>query len=379
MPNLRPLSRLTSLKTNRIVTSPVTGARYKIDEVLGEGGFGRVYRAYELNRRSRPAEEVCLKTTTNQASWHRESYFGEIFRHSRRVIQLYDSFPLISGMPGRNTIMYCLVLELADGGTIDDYLARTGKPWSPARAKREIIALLKLLDQLHVGGATHRDITPSNIFVCGRGVLKLGDFGIARHRVSRRLVTMDAFNPEFVSRGFLEHSHRQWLAADDVFQMGQLLAMLILGDASEAVTLSMVKQLDCDDDLKAIIKKAIGPRSKRYADAYEMLEALEGKSDFSESPVDTLEGKTVVFSGPLSIKHFDAQIMVLQAGGSVASRVTRKVDVLVQGGRAYRNGRKKGQKLRSAQKLIEQGAQLHIIGEKEFRKLVRPPNGRSRA
>lgn len=376
MANLRPLSRLTTLKTNRIVTSPVTGARYKIGPVLGEGGFGRAYRAYEVNRRGRTIAEVCIKTTTNQASWHRESYFGELFRHSRRVIQLYDSFPLVSGKPGRNTIMYCLVLELAEGGTIDEYLERTGRPWSAARATREIVALLKLLDQLHVAGATHRDITPPNIFVCSRGNLKLGDFGIARHRVAGKLITLDAFNPDFVSQGFLEHGHRQWLASDDVFQMGQLLAMLILGDASESVSTAMVNQMDeCSTLLCNVIKKAIGPRSKRYADAYEMLQALEGRAEIAESSLESLEGKTVVFSGHLSIKQFDARIMVLQAGGSTASSVSSKVDVVVQGGRGtYRNGRK-GLKLRQAQKLIEQGAQIHIIGEKEFRRLLRPAQG----
>lgn len=379
MPRPRPLSRLTALRANRVVTSPVTGTRYKIGRVLGEGGFGRAYLAYELNRRGRPVEEVCLKTTTNQACWHRESYFGELFRHSRRVIQLYDSFPLMSGSASRSNIIYCLVLELAKGGTVADYFARTGKPWAPARATREIVALLKLLDQLHGGGATHRDITPTNIFVCNRGVLKLGDFGIARHHVRGKLITIDAFNPAFVTRGFLEQSHRQWLAVDDVFQMGQLLAMLLRGDAESPVTMNMVNQLECEPSLKSIIKKAIGPRSKRYADAYEMLLALVGDGEATTTPVHTLRGKTVAFSGQLSIKRFDAEIMVLQAGGAVAQNVTRKVDILVQGGRRRLKDGHQSAKVRQAKKLIEQGVDIHIMGEKEFRQLVRkkPPGPRS--
>jgi eukaryotic-like serine/threonine-protein kinase len=371
MPNPRPLSRLTALRTNRVLTSPVSGVRYKVGPVLGEGGFGRAYHAYELNRHGRPIEEVCLKTTTNQASWHRESYFGELFRHSRRVIQLYDSFPLVSGLSGRSSIMYCLVLELAKGGTVADHLARTGQPWPSARAKREIIGLLRLLDQLHGGGATHRDITPTNIFVCGGGVLKLGDFGIARHHVRGKLITIDAFNPAFVTRGFLEQSHRQWLAVDDVFQMGQLLAMLLRADAESPVNAAMVKRIDCDPALKAIIKKAIGPRSKRYSDAYEMLLALEGDGQVTTSPVHTLQGKVVTFAGQLSVKRFDAEIMVLQAGGTVSQNVSRKVDVLVQGGKRRVKDGHKSAKLRQAQKLIEQGRELHIIGEREFRQLAR--------
>lgn len=362
---------MTHLKTNRIVMNPVTGTRYKVGELLGEGGFGKAYRASELSRRGRVLEDLCLKTTNNQASWHREAYFGELFRHSRRVIQLYDSFPLASGSPGRSSLMYCLVLELAQGGTVADHLQRTGTGWPAGRAKREIIALLKLLDQLHGGGATHRDITPTNIFVCGRGILKLGDFGIARHQVPGKLITIDAFNPAFVTRGFIEQSHRQWIAADDVFQMGQLLAMLLRGDASSPVTAAAVNQLDCDHVLKGIIKKAIGPRGKRYTDAYAMLQALEGNGAEDKPAVGTLRGKTVAFSGTLAMKRFDAEIMVLQAGGEVSQRITRKVDVLVQGqNRAYR-GSHKGVKLRQAQRLIEQGARIHIIGEKEFSELAR--------
>lgn len=365
-------SKLTSLKMNRVISSPVSGNRYKIGELLGEGGFGRAYQAYQLSRRGRPVEEVCLKTTVDQASWHRESYFGELFRHSRRVIQLLDSFPIASPSSVRGQMVYCLVLELAEGGTIADYLRRTSKPWSEARAKREIIALLKTLDQLHAGGATHRDLTPMNVFVCGRGVLKLGDFGIARHQVAGKLITIDAFNPQFVSRGFIVQEHRRWLAADDMFQMGQLLGMLLRGDATARVTASMVNQLDCDPALKAIIKRAIGPRSKRYMDAYEMLQSLEGSGEALHSDVQTLQGQTVVFSGSLSIRRFDAEIMVLQVGGRVAENVSRKVDVVVQGGRSpqHKEGRL-GVKLQQAKRLIEQGHRIHIIGEREFRQLVR--------
>ncbi len=364
--------KLTLLKSHRLITSPGTGTRYKVGKVLGEGGFGRTYLAVELDRRGQPVQEVCLKTTFDQASWHRESYFGELFRHSRRVIQLLDSFPLPQTTGGQNHILYCLVLELAGGGNIADYLERAGTPWSEARAKREIVALLRTLDQLHAGGATHRDLTPMNVFVCGRGVLKLGDFGIARHQVAGKLITIDAFNPQFVSRGFVAQEHRRWLAADDVFQMGQLLAMLLRGDASERVEVAMVKQLGCSQSLEGVIKRAIGPRGKRFVDAYEMLQSLEGHTEPPTSEIHSLRGRTVAFSGSLSIRRFDAEIMVLQAGGAVTHNLSRKVDVLVQGGRApqQKNGRLNA-KLRLAKRFIEQGQQIHVIGEREFRQLVR--------
>lgn len=359
------------LKPGQIIKSPVTGTRYKMGEVLGAGGFGRAYRAFELGRRGQVVDEVCLKTTLDQSSWHRESYFGELLRRSSRAIQTLDSFPLANKRGGGFT--YCLVLELADGGTVADYLERTGKPWSSARARKEIAALLRVLDELHGASATHRDITPMNIFVCGKGVLKLGDFGIARHELAGKPMTIEAFNPAFVTQGFIAERHRHWLAVDDVYQMGQLLAMLLRGDADTIVTPAMVKSIDCDDDLKTIIKRAIGPRRRRYVDAYEMLQAIEGNPLTSTAKVRSLKGKTVVFTGVLSMKRFDAELLALQAGATVGKDVTRSTDVLVQGGRSprYKKGHK-GTKLQQAQALISKGQTLQIIGEAEFRALTRP-------
>ncbi len=363
---------LTRLRSNRVVTSPMTGIRYRIRSVLGEGGFGRAYLAAQLDDDGRAAEDVCIKTTTDQASWHREAYFGELFHNSRRVIRLYDSFPIALKRSAGSGMLYCLVFELAEGGTIADYLAKTKKPWPQARARREIVALLKLLDQLHGGGATHRDITPMNIFVTGRGTLKLGDFGIARHEIAGNRVMVDAFNPAFVTRGHLAEVHRHWLAVDDVFQMGQLLAMLLWGNAKTKVSAATLRQIECEPRLREIIRRAIGPRSRRYANAYEMLEALVGDDDQRPPPVSSLTGKTVAFAGTMSIKRFDAEVMVLQAGGEVARTVSKRVDVLVQGAKPGRaKVGHKGLKLKQAKRLIEQGQPLLIIGEKEFRRLIR--------
>ena len=365
---------MQALKNNQVVLSPVSGIKYKIGEVLGAGGFGRAYRAWELGRRNQPVDEVCLKTTLDQSSWHRESYFGELLRRSSRAIQTLDSFPIATKPTrGRGGFMYCLVLELADGGTVADYLAKTGKPWSSARARREIAALLRVLDELHGASATHRDITPMNIFVCGKGTLKLGDFGIARHELAGKPMTVDAFNPAFVTQGFIDDRHRHWLAVDDVYQMGQLLAMLLRGDAETIVDARMVSRIDCDDELGAIIKRAIGPRRRRYVDAYEMLQALEGNAQVPATKLRSLQGKSIVFTGVLTLKRFDAELLAIQAGATVTKDVTRSTDVVVQGGRSprYKSGHK-GNKLQQAQALMAKGQKIHVIGEAEFRRLTRP-------
>jgi serine/threonine protein kinase len=283
---------------------------------------------------------------------------------------MYESFPLCPPKRGQE-IRYCLVFELAECGTIRDYLDWTRKPWSAKRATHEIMALLKLLDRLHGTGALHRDITPMNVFVCGNRQLKLGDFGIARHVLAGQQATASVFNPWFVSMKMAQGAQRYWLASDDVYQMGQLLAMLLRGNPDELVTEQDVKQLSCDDELKGIVARAIGPRKHRYENACEMLRALQGDHDFATPCVDSLAGKTVVFTGPMSLSRFDAEVLVRQAGGSVAHHVGKQVDVLVQGGRSllYSNGHK-GSKLCKAEKLIREGHPISILNEKEFLRLV---------
>ena len=360
---------MPKLVRGSIVRSPVTGRRYRLGGVIGHGGYGKAFEAYDLTSKA----PVCLKYTLDQLSWHRESYFGELLRKNRRVIQMYDSFPVMPGRSGRGKIRYCLVLELAEHGTVADYLSRTEKPWPEKRAKREIVALLKLLDQLHGGSATHRDITPFNIFVCKNGVLKLGDFGIARHDLAGRVSKPDAFNPDYVTRGFIDAEHRAWMAVDDVFQMGQLLAMLLLGQPRyDRIRVRDLKHLPITPELKGVLRRAIGPRRLRYADAWEMLQALRGDPPPPPTRLKTLKGKTVVFSGPLSISRFDAEVLAVEAGAHVARRVSKEVDVLVQGRNPRSKEGSRPAKLVQAQRLVKKGHRIHIIGEAELRRLARP-------
>src|SRR5262245_61467974 len=127
---------------------------------------------------------------------------------------------------------------------------------------------------------------------------------------------------------------RYWLPSDDVYQMGQLLAMLLRGDPHQLIEERAVKDLACDGALKVIIAKAIGPRRSRYETACDMLRALQGDQGSVGIRVESLLGMVVVFTGPLSLPRFDAEVLVRQAGGSVADEVTSRVNVLVQGGRS---------------------------------------------
>jgi serine/threonine protein kinase len=348
------------------IESEYAAARYQLGQRLGEGGFGVAYHAVE----QKSGFDVCLKVTADQASWHQEAYFGKLLAHSSRAIQLYDCFPYLIQLGATQYPVFVLVFEYAANGEVGDYLDARG-PWPERRARREVGALLQVLTELHAGGAMHRDITPMNVLVDSGGRLKLADFGIARQELLSHKVPADVFNWGFVSRLKIDGGRRHWLMADDVFQMGQLLAMLVTGDPSELVGLREIRHFECSEELKDILRKAIGPRAQRYESAYEMLLALEGQ-EVESTPVRTLKDKNVVFTGPLSIKRHDATLLVSQSGGTVHSSVTPKTHVLVIGQRSkLYKGKIKGTKIKAAEALNQKGAKIRFINEPQFMRLVR--------
>src|SRR5687767_594184 len=166
-----------------VIESPESRLRYRVDRLIGAGGFGEAYLGRRLGYSSHVPAVVCIKASRNIDGWLREAYFGRVLDGHPRAIRVFDAFPLIGGDAG---ILYCLVSEYATEGDLRAFLHRTGTPWPETTARREIAGILQVLGKLHRGQTLHRDLTPMNVFVCGRRRLKLGDFGIVRQQSDRR-------------------------------------------------------------------------------------------------------------------------------------------------------------------------------------------------
>src|SRR5438874_7856139 len=217
----------------QIITSPETRLEYRIERLLGEGGFGQVFLATRLGRSSAVPQVVCIKVSPRIDGWLREAYFGQLLDGHPRAIRVFDRFPLMRG----GQVLYCLTLEYARHGDLSAFLSRSGKGWSERLARREISGLLEVLGKLHRGQTLHRDLTPLNVFVCDGRRLKLGDFGIVRQQSDRRGITARTMNALTAPSEILERAAPKWQARDDVYQVGQLLGMLIKGDARARIRL----------------------------------------------------------------------------------------------------------------------------------------------
>jgi hypothetical protein len=159
--------------------------RYELEEELGHGGMGVVWRATDtLLARQVALKEVDLPRGGDAAE--REGLRARVSREARAaarlshpgVVTVYD----IAHDGGQDFI----VMELVSAPTLEE-LVRSEGPLPPERAARLGLGLLDALEAAHRAGIVHRDLKPKNVMVREDGATKLADFGIASVQGDPRL------------------------------------------------------------------------------------------------------------------------------------------------------------------------------------------------
>jgi serine/threonine-protein kinase len=369
--------------TGDTVESPESRLTYRVERFLGQGGFGQVYLARRLGSSSKVPGLVCIKVSTQIDGWLREAYFGQLLGDDSRAIRIFDAFPLTTD-EGR--LLYCLALEYARHGDLSVFINRTKKKWSEAAVRREIAGILQVLVKLHRGQHLHRDLTPMNVFVCdsatvrlrsqtarasaGQGLcLKLGDFGIVRHQGNRSGVIARTLNRAMAPSDIVQGTAPKWQARDDIYQVGQLLAMLVKGDARARVRTSEIRALSCSDHLKEICHRCIGERRKRYESADELIEAIQKPPAMPRAGVlRSLKGVHLAFTGIFKTTRPKVARAAKRAGAIVHGAPSLLTTVLVRGrpNKLQAAGRDAGLKLMEMKRLKAKGHRIALLSEDRF-------------
>ncbi|HUQ09641.1 MAG TPA: protein kinase [Steroidobacteraceae bacterium] len=353
-----------------MIESPESGLQYRTERLIGEGGFGQVYLARRLGTSALVPETVCIKVSARIDGWLREAYFGQLLDGHPRAIRVFDTFPL---MRADGRVLYYLALEYAEHGDLSAYLHRAGRGWSEHAVRREIAGILDVLRKLHRGQMLHRDLTPVNVFVCEGPKLKLGDFGIVRQQSDTRGVTAHTMNAMTAPSDILARAAPKWQARDDVYQVGQLLGMLVRGNAKERIRTPDVRALPCSDHLKEIVHRCIGERRKRYESAEEMIEALRnGPAQLKPGILRTLKGVHLAFTGILTKPRSEAVRAAKRAGAVVHGMPSVRTTVVVRGrpNAQQAAGREAGLKLMEIKRLREKGHRITLLNETQFWRLA---------
>ncbi len=358
------------LEPGQVIESPETDLQYRIERLLGEGGFGQAYLANRLGRSSAVPERVCIKVSSRIDGWLREAYFGQLLDGHPRAIRVFDAFPL---MRADGRVLYYLALEYAEHGDLGAFMQRGGKGLTEAAARREIAGILEVLRKLHRGQLLHRDLTPVNVFVCDGPRLKLGDFGIVRQQSDRRGITAHTMNALTAPSDILARTVPKWQARDDVYQVGQLLGMVVKGDAGTRIRPHEVRQLPCGDHLKEIVYRCIGERRKRYESADEMIEALRNPpAPLKTGVLRTLKGVHLAFTGILTRRRSEAVKAAKRAGAIVHGMPSALTTVVVRGrpNSLQAAGGDAGLKLMEIKRLRAKGQRITLLNEAQFWRLA---------
>jgi WD40 repeat protein/tRNA A-37 threonylcarbamoyl transferase component Bud32 len=211
---------------DRLAGGRVLGERYQIRELLGRGGMGEVFRAFDLKLRV----EVALKAVRPEqveSERARELLRREV-RSAREVVSpnVCRIFDLVAE-DGQELVS----MEYVDGVTLGETLRRRG-PLALEEAREIALQFLAGLEAIHQAGLVHRDFKPENVMVTRAGRVVVMDFGLAKLLASGRAESIagtPAYMPPEQMRGDAVD------ARTDVFAAGVVLAeMLAVGGAAHA-------------------------------------------------------------------------------------------------------------------------------------------------
>ena len=261
------------LPLGTVVEDEVNGVAYRLTHHLGQGGFGTAYRAVELNDRGgeRRDSDCCIKLSLHADAWHGEVYFAGLLKDVGHVVQMRSAFPTRVRLGRKTRLAFAIRMEYVEGGTVRDLSRKGDVPWTEAQVGHRVRQLLKPLALLHSMGVSHRDVTPPNVFVGSRKVLKLGDFGITKAQLHPSGVHADYLNEAFAPPDL----GTWWRPADDVYQVGLLMATLLAGfEVYGGIGKVDVNRLTHRGPLRDAIKAAISVKSQRPQNATDMLDLL---------------------------------------------------------------------------------------------------------
>ncbi|WP_309094879.1 protein kinase [Streptomyces sp.] len=208
----------------------VIAGRYRLEERLGRGGMGVVWRATDqLLGRSVAVKELPYDETPSTAQARRRR--DRTLREARAVAQLSHPHIIVVHDVVEDGERPYIVMELIEGGSLADRIADQG-PVDAAEAARIGIDLLGALRAAHAAGVLHRDLKPENVLLEeGTDRVVLTDFGIAQVQGAPTLTENGSFvgSPEYTAPERMAGARTG--PESDLWSLGALLCAVLSGES----------------------------------------------------------------------------------------------------------------------------------------------------
>lgn len=260
------------------------GGRYEIIEALGEGGMGKVYRAFDLRIR----DEVAIKVLRPEISadkkiierFSNELKFARQITH-KNVCRMHEFH--------EDGQTFFITMEYVRGEDLKRLIRRT-KQLAPGTAVSIAKEICEGLAEAHNLGLVHRDLKPQNIMVDGEGNAKIMDFGIARSLRVKGLTgegamigTLEYMSPEQVEG-------READQRADIYAVGVILYEMVTGqvpfDGDTPLSVALKHKTETPRDPReinpqlpselgrVILKCLAKDKEKRYQSAIDLISDL---------------------------------------------------------------------------------------------------------
>lgn len=297
--------------TEETFVGRVLGERYRLDERVGRGAMGAVFRARHITMDKAIAVKLLHRQFSNDetlvARFRREALAASRLRHPS-CVEVYDFDRTPDGM-------FYIAMEFIEGTTLAAERVKDGR-LALDRALHVMHQVLDGLDVAHEAGVLHRDVKPQNIMLQQKPGLvdhvKLVDFGIAKltqpSALDQRALTVPGTifgTPEYMAP---EQAFGETLDARcDVYAAGAVLLELLIGrspfrGASVRATLGNVLDMkppriadvrsDIPDGIQEAIDRALSKeRTHRYDSAGAFLQALHAVARSPEQPAPSDGGE----------------------------------------------------------------------------------------
>ena len=284
-----PVPTITLLRAPGVGTRV---GRFRLEELLGEGGMGSVYRAVDVASQQTVALKLLKpELLDDDAVRYR-------FKKEARVLRAVRSPYIANLIEAEVSDSHAYIaLEFVSGQDLAAALDARGAPLDETLALQIVADMCRALIEPHRRGIVHRDIKPQNVLVLGElgdaVAIKLCDFGIASARLSAETVGMTQDGrlwgtPQYMAPE--QCSSAPVSPATDVYALGLTLYELLAGRPAvegDEIMQILRKQLNeappelrqcatVSDGTAAIVARALEKHApERFADAAELLEAIE--------------------------------------------------------------------------------------------------------
>ncbi len=268
--------------TGEKAPTPSSFGKYKVAELIGEGGFGRVFKGWDPNLKRPVAIKTCsLRQSDMRERFIREAEIAANLQHAN-ITTVYD-FGEEAGEP-------YLVQEYLSGEDLDHVVKR--RDALPLGTKiHYLLQIAEGLRYAHSRGVIHRDVKPANMRVLDDGQVRIMDFGIAKLVEETQRLTQVGMT--IGTAGYLSPEQLLGLEVDpraDIFSLGVLGYELVTfqrpfeADSVSALFYAIAHEdprplreiwPDCPPDLAACVTRCLEKdREQRYQELGEVIRDL---------------------------------------------------------------------------------------------------------